>query len=186
MQSRDSFANRAVAFSVAWLAGGCGAAAPRPPASSATSDVAAPASHGAPNELVGFLAGEWDDVGVDVETGKPIRHDGYPETMVVKDADTLTITAHGFRDGKDLTKDMRLVVRGQDITLEQGGTSISGHKDGNTYVLVGRDPDGEYRLRLYTLGDKYVFIRELWKNGTAQEVDMSYLTRRAPSVTAVK
>jgi hypothetical protein len=55
------------------------------------------------NELVQFLSGKWDNVSFEIADGKPIKREAYPETMVIKDPHTLTITAHGFRDGKDLT-----------------------------------------------------------------------------------
>jgi hypothetical protein len=131
-----------------------------------------------PNDLVSFLAGKWDNVSFEVADGKPIKREAYPETMVVKDADTLRITAHGFRDGKDLTKDMRLEVQGNEVTMVQGSFSAKGTREGNVYSLKGKWEDTEFRFRLYTMGDKYVFHRETWKDGKIQQMDMSYLIRK--------
>lgn len=81
-----------------------------------------------PNTLVKFLSGKWDNVSFEISDKKPIKKEQYPETMVIKDADTLTITAHGFRDRKDLTKDMRLEVRGDKVVLSKGDFKVSGNQ----------------------------------------------------------
>jgi hypothetical protein len=118
-----------------------------------------------PNDLVDFLAGKWDNVSFEISDGKDIKREAYPETMIVKDRDTLTITAHGFRDGKDVSKDMQLILQNNDITMAQGDFKASGKREGNLYTLKGQYKDTELRFRLYALGDKYVFHRETWKNG---------------------
>ena len=130
------------------------------------------------NDLVSFLAGNWDDVSFEISDGKPIKKEAYAETMVIKDRDTLTITAHAFRDGKDLTKDMTLVVRGHRATMKQDNFLAEGHREGDLYCLKGKAEGKEYRLRLYTMGDKYVFIREIWIKGKVEQVDLSYLIRK--------
>jgi hypothetical protein len=135
--------------------------------------------NGAPaNDLVNFLSGKWDNVSFEISDRKPIKREAYPETMVIKDFDTLTITAHGFRNGKDLTKDMKLELRGNEIIMSQGSFVAKGVREDNLYSLKALYEGTEYRLRLYTLGDKYVFHRETWKNGKILQVDMSYLTRK--------
>jgi hypothetical protein len=131
-----------------------------------------------PNDLVKFLTGKWDNFSFEISDGKPVKKESYSETMVVKDADTITITAHGFRDGKDLTKDMRLEVRGNNVSMTQGSFKATGTREGNLYSLKGFFTDNEFRFRLYTIGDKYVFHRETWKDGKVIQVDMSYLTRK--------
>jgi hypothetical protein len=131
-----------------------------------------------PNDLVSFLAGDWDNTSFEVSEGKPIKKETYSETMVVKDKDTLTITAHQFRDGNDLTKDMQLKIKGRHASLSQGGFTAMGNREGNFYFFRGKEAGKEYRLRLYTLGDKYVFNREIWSDGQVKQVDMSYLTRK--------
>jgi hypothetical protein len=130
------------------------------------------------NDLVSFLVGKWDNVSFEIADGKEIKREAYPETMVVKDFHTLTITAHGYRDGKDLTKDMRLELDGENVTMSQGSFKAIGTREGNVYNLKGNYQDLEFRFRLYTMGDKYVFHRETWKDGKVQQMDMSYLTRK--------
>jgi hypothetical protein len=130
------------------------------------------------NDLVNFLTGKWDNVSFEVSDGKPIKREAYPETMVAKDAHTITITARGFRDGKDLTKDMRLELRGNEVTMSQGSFTAKGKREGNLYTLTGTHSGSEFRFRLYTMGNKYVFHRETWKGGAVEQVDMSYLVRK--------
>ena len=72
------------------------------------------------NELVDFLIGRWDNTSFEVSDGNSIKREDYPETMVGKDQHTITITAHGFKDGNDLTKDIRLEINGNTIVMSQG------------------------------------------------------------------
>lgn len=119
------------------------------------------------NEIVAFLTGSWDNVSFEIADGKDVKREAYPETMVTKNADTLTITAHGIRKGQDLTKDMQLILRGDDITMIQGQFKASGKREGNVYTLRGAEGEAEYRFRLYAMGDRYVFHRETWREGRA-------------------
>ena len=130
------------------------------------------------NDIVNFLVGKWDNVSFEISDGKSIKRETYPETMVAKDPDTLTITAHGFRNGKNLTKDMRLELRGDEITMSQGLFIAKGKREDKVYSLKGESDGNEYRFRLYLLGDKYVFHRETWKAGKITQIDMSYLIRK--------
>jgi hypothetical protein len=132
----------------------------------------------APNDLVKFLAGNWENTSFEISDGKPVKRESYSESMIVKDKDTLTITAHAFRDGKDLVKDMHIVVRGHHAVLSQGQFTAKGKREGNAYYFTGKEKGTEYRLRVYTMGDKYVFHREIWSAGQIQEIDMSYLLRQ--------
>lgn len=136
------------------------------------------ADHNPPNDLVQFLSGKWDNVSFEIADGKDVKREAYPETMVIKDSDTITITAHGFMDGKDLTKDMQLVVRGDDVSMAQGDFSAKGKREGNVYSLKSEYKGSEFRFRLYAMGDKYVFHRETWKGGKIEQIDMSYLLRK--------
>jgi hypothetical protein len=131
-----------------------------------------------PNDLVKFLVADWECTSFEVSDGKPVKKEVYLETMVAKDRDTLTITAHEYRDGKDLTRDMHLEVKGAQTTLRQGGFEAKGVREGNVYSFSGKDDGKQYRLRLYTMGDKYVFHRVFWSDGQVQQVDMSYLIRK--------
>jgi len=54
-----------------------------------------------------------------------------------------------------------------------------GTKEGNVYSLRGLENGNEYRFRLYTIGDKYVFVREIWSAGRVAKVDLSYLIRKS-------
>ncbi|WP_412471909.1 hypothetical protein [Halobacteriovorax sp. RT-1-4] len=130
------------------------------------------------NPLVGFLIGEWDNISFEISNGKEVKREVYPETMVGKSEHVITITAHGFRDGKDLTKDMCLEVKGEKVIMSQGPFRAEGIVKGNVYYLEGKHEDMIFKFRLYTMGDKYVFHRETWKNGNIQQMDMSYLVRK--------
>lgn len=130
------------------------------------------------NDLVKFLIGKWDNVSFEISNGKPVKREAYPETMTGNSEHVLTITAHGFKDGKDLTKDMNLEVIGDKIIMSQGSFKAEGKKEANTYSMRGVHKDTEFRFRLYAMGDKYVFHRETWKDGNIQQIDMSYLIRK--------
>lgn len=138
----------------------------------------AEAKQSSPNDLVKFLTGKWDNISFEIADGKPIKREEYPETMLTKDADTLTITAHGLKNGEDVTKDMHLEVRGNEVTMSQGPFKATGTREDAVYSMKGIFDGTEYRFRLYTLGDKYVFHRETWKNGKILQMDMSYLIRK--------
>jgi hypothetical protein len=130
-----------------------------------------------PNDLVSFLQGKWDNVSFEIENDRAVKREAYPETMVIKDEKTLTITAHGFRDGKDVSKDMTLEINGNEVLMTQGPFRAVGRRENNVYSLKGTIKGLEMRFRLYTMGDKYVFHREIWKDGKCTQIDMSYLTR---------
>lgn len=129
------------------------------------------------NELVRFLTGKWDNVSFEIADGKPIKREQYPEMMLTKSEHVLTIRAHGYRNGKDLVKDMELELKGDNVKMAQGGFVATGKREGNVYSLKGNHKDNEFRFRLYTMGDKYVFHREIWKGGVVVQVDQSYLVR---------
>lgn len=131
-----------------------------------------------PNEIIIFLEGKWHNFSTFVANGNPVISEDYRETMVIKNDTTLSITAHGYLDGKDLTKDMILILEGDKIIMKQGGFIATGKNEGNVYYLKGNHEDTEYRFRLYTMGDKYIFHNEVWKNGIVHEINMSYLLRQ--------
>jgi len=132
-----------------------------------------------PNDLVRFLEGKWDHVGFVISNGNPIKKEKYCETMIIKDVNTLAITAHGFKEGTDLTKDMYLEISGNAIRMKQGDFEATGTCEDAVYSMKGISDDTEYRFRLYALGDKYVFHRETWKGNKIQQIDMSYLVRNS-------
>lgn len=131
-----------------------------------------------PNELVRFLKGNWHTFSYSVANGQPIEEQDYHETMVIKNDSTLTITAFEYLDGQDITRDMILVVGSDRVVMRQGSFEAVGHKEGNAYYLKGFHGEIEYRFRLYTLADKYVFHREVWNDGKITHIDMSYLLRK--------
>jgi hypothetical protein len=147
-----------------------------------TAGIPALARDAEPNELIDFLVGEWQNTSFEIADGRPVKKESYGESMVAKDADTLTITARAFRNGKDLVKEMHIVVKGKHATLSQGPFSAKGKREGNAYYFVGKDNGKQYRLRLFALGDKYVFSREIWSDDKVEEVDLSYLTRKPKAV----
>lgn len=130
------------------------------------------------NDLVRFLEGRWENVSFEIAPGRPVKREAYDETMAIKDRDTITITAHGYRDGEDVTKDMLLRARGDQVELSQGSFSAKGTREDQVYSLRGEYGGKEFRFRLYTLGDRYVFHREIWSGGKIEQVDMSYLVRK--------
>lgn len=130
------------------------------------------------NELVSFLEGNWHTHGFSVADGIAVGKQDYLESMEVKDAETLIITAYDYLDGKDITREMKLILSEDAIIMRQGDFKAKGRKEGNVYYLSGNYNDREYRFRLYTLGDKYVFHREVWTDGQVEKMDMSYLIRR--------
>ncbi|MCA1760972.1 MAG: hypothetical protein LC658_14495 [Bacteroidales bacterium] len=129
------------------------------------------------NEIVSFLAGKWHNFSYFVVEDEPVQQQDYKETMVIKNDSTLTITAHEYKDGKDLTRDMTLLIGEDKITMRQGDFSATGSREGNAYYLKGNSGGKEYRFRLYTLGDKYIFHSEVWANGKMEMMNMSYLVR---------
>jgi len=50
-------------------------------------------------------------------------------------------------------------------------------KKGNFVSLRGTYGDSVFDFRLYLLGDKYVFQKDVWKGSKIVEVQMSYLLR---------
>lgn len=130
-----------------------------------------------PNSLVAFLEGKWHTFTFSVRNGVPVSQGDYHETMEIKDQDTLVITAHALKDGEDVTKEMTLSLDGDIITMKQDDFTATGTKEGNVYYLTGNYGGAEYRFRLYTIGDKYVFHSEKWTAGILEQIDMSYLER---------
>lgn len=130
------------------------------------------------NEIIQFLQGSWHNYSIIVEDGKAVDKTDYKETMTIKNASTLSITAHDFHEGEDLTRDMTLILEGDKITMKQGSFEAKGLKEGNVYYLKGFYNELEFRFRLYTMGDKYVFHSETWNNGNIEQINMSYLLRQ--------
>lgn len=129
------------------------------------------------NEIVSFLEGKWHNYSIIVSNGEPIDKHDYKETMSIKNDSTLTITAHKYKEGEDLTRDMNLVIDNDRVVMQQGNFKATGTRDGNAYYLKGYFEDKEYRFRLYAMGDKYIFHNEVWVDGKIEMMNMSYLVR---------
>lgn len=104
--------------------------------------------------------------------GRPITKRAFPESFKSKDQDTLIVQAHG------VAKEMHIKVRGEKVEMSLGGSEFSGHVEGNTYYLKGKLEGSEFRFRLYTIQDKYMFQRETWVDGKIQQIDMAFLQRK--------
>ena len=130
-----------------------------------------------PDDIVSFLHGKWHNYSFFIADGTPVGEQDYKETMKKKNDTTLTITAHNYKAGEDLTRDMILVVKDSSIVMRQGAFEAVGKREGNVYYLKGEAGDKEYRFRLYTLGDKYIFHSEVWADEKMEMMNMSYLER---------
>jgi hypothetical protein len=97
--------------------------------------------------------------------------------MKTKDPETLTITALGINKGKDVTRDMIVKVKGDEVILSQGDFSARGTKKNNSASLRGAFQNRVYDFRLYFLKDKYIYQKDVWENDKIIEIQMSYLLR---------
>src|SRR6056297_355982 len=127
------------------------------------------------NQLVSFLEGKWHNYSTFISDNSAVKQENYKETMRIKNDTTITITAHEFKDGEDLTRDMVLIIDSGKVVMKQGDFMATGKYEGNVYYLKGYAGDKEYRFRLYTMGDKYVFHNEVWVNGEIEMINLSYL-----------
>jgi len=129
------------------------------------------------NEIVEFLEGTWVTRDVTVIANEEVKVEEYEEIMKVKDSETITITARGIDKGKDVTRDMVIRLVGDKVVLSQRDFSAEGVKKGNFVSLRGASGDLLFDFRLYLLGDKYVFQKDVWRGSKIVEVQMSYLLR---------
>lgn len=129
------------------------------------------------NELVQFLEGKWINTNVEVHLDLPLSKKTLRETRRKKGMDSITITSLDSDTGKEIVKDLQLIVRGNEIKMRQGSFMAKGTKKGNVYLLNGRLDNKEYFFRLYLMEDKFVFHREIWMDGRVQNLDISCLER---------
>ena len=141
------------------------------------SDSLAQTSNQNANQLVTFLEGKWHNYSILVSDSSSISKEDYKEKMSIKNDSTITITAYNYKDGKDLTRDMILVTDTKTVSTRQGDFKASGICEGNVYYMKGNSEGKEYRFRLYTMGNKYIFHSEIWVNGKIEMMNMSYLLR---------
>ena len=131
------------------------------------------------NEIVEFLEGTWVTRDVTVTAGEEVKVEEYEEVMRVKDYETVTIMAVGIDKGQDVTRDTVIRLVGDRVVLSQRDFSAEGVKNGNFVSLRGAYGDLVYDFRLYLLGDRYVFEKDVWRGSKIVEVQMSYLLRRS-------
>ncbi len=131
----------------------------------------------APNEIVQFLEGEWWNVDITITEESGVRLNEYREMMVVKDDQTLTVTAFKIKDGQDVTKDIIIKMDGDSVTLAQGDFEAHGVKNGNFVSLSGRTADFVIDFRLYLMGNTYIYQKDVRKGDDIVESQMSYLER---------
>lgn len=130
-----------------------------------------------PNEIIGFLEGIWVTRDFTIIPDKEVKIKEYKEAMKVKDHETITITALGIDNGKDVTRDMAIRKVGRNVILSQRDFSAKGTKRGNLVSLRGTYKNQVFDFRLYFMKDKYVYQKDVWENNRVIEVQMSYLQR---------
>ncbi|MGD0496213.1 MAG: hypothetical protein ABSB28_09280 [Candidatus Bathyarchaeia archaeon] len=131
------------------------------------------------NEIVEFLKGTWVTRDVTVTPNHEVKVEEYREIMKIKDSETLSITALGVDKGQDVTRDMVIRLVGNKVVLSQRDFSAEGVKKGNFVSVRGTHDDLVYDFRLYLLDGKYVFQKDIWREGKIVEVQMSILLRRS-------
>ena len=134
-------------------------------------------SEESPNELLSFLEGKWHNYTTTISGGRQVNKTDYKETMHIKNDSTLTITAHKYKNGQDLTRDMTFIFDRDSVVMKQGGFKASGIRKSNVYYLKGIAGDKTYLFRLYTMRNKYVFHSETWSGDRITSINMSYLLR---------
>jgi hypothetical protein len=130
-----------------------------------------------PNEIVQFLEGEWWNVDITITAESGVKLNEYREMMVVKDDQTLTVTAFKIKEGKDVTKDITIKMAGDSVTLAQEGFEARGVKTGNFVKLSGASGEFSIEFRLYLMGDAYIYQKDVRKGDDVIESQMSYLQR---------
>jgi hypothetical protein len=131
------------------------------------------------NEIVEFLDGTWVTRDVTVTPNEEVKVEEYREIMKIKDFETVSITALGLDNGKDVTRNMVIRLVGDKVVLSQRDFSAEGVKRENFVSVRGTHDDFVYDFRLYLLDDKNVFQKDVWRGSKIVEVQMSYLLRRA-------
>jgi hypothetical protein len=129
------------------------------------------------NEIVEFLEGTWVTRDVTITPSKEVKVEEYKEVMKIKDSETVSITALGIDKGRDVTRDMVIRLDGDRVVLSQRDFFAKGVKKGNLVSLRGTHDGLVFDFRLYLLGDKYVFQKDVWKGSKIVEVQMSHLLR---------
>ena len=130
------------------------------------------------NAIVSFLQGKWHCDNIEI-TPQGVNRSSYEETMTIKDANTLSITAHDFRDGEDLKKDMRIEVDGEEVVMSQGDFTAKGTYFGNRAQLVNPDYQGHrIEIHLRFIADTFIYQMDVLKEDDVVRCQFSYLNRQ--------
>ena len=78
------------------------------------------------NQLVSFLEGKWHNYSTFISDNSAVKQENYKETMRIKNDTTITITAHEFKGGEDLTRDMVLIIDSGKVVMKQGDFVATG------------------------------------------------------------
>jgi hypothetical protein len=128
------------------------------------------------NPVVKFLSGGWQNQTYIVHSTAGVDSSSYREEMKAVDQHTLSITAFDYPGKGDITREMRVEVLENSATLSQGPFVAKGVVKANMLELTGELDKKMYVLRLYMLGERFVFHREVWAEGVVESTDFSWLT----------
>ena len=126
--------------------------------------------------FVDFMIGEWVQFGIGILNGEPIEPETYNEKFELKDENTLLVTHDCFGDWE--TNEMKFCEDEDRVKMIQGDLVAEGFREGNVYILSGKEDDSEIKYKLYLMGDKFIQHREVLRQGDVVQVDMSYLVRK--------
>lgn len=131
------------------------------------------------NKIISFLKGKWFCKNIIVIPNSEIIKSEYKEKMVIKNYDTVEITAFGIKDGEDLTKDMTIKLENENnVTLIQDDYMAQGKMEGNLITLSSGLYEGDkYKTRLYLMEDKFIYQQDVWNEGKVGKNQISYLKR---------
>ncbi|OIQ19571.1 MAG: hypothetical protein BM556_03540 [Bacteriovorax sp. MedPE-SWde] len=126
--------------------------------------------------FVDFMIGEWVQFGIGILHGEPVEPETYNEKFELKDGNTLLVTHDCFGDWE--TNEMNFFEDEDRVKMIQGDLVAEGFREGNVYILAGKEDDSEIKFKLYMMGDKFIQHREVLRQGHVVQVDMSYLVRK--------
>jgi hypothetical protein len=109
-----------------------------------------------PNELVKFLEGTWITTDITITPSHEIKTAEYKEIMKIRDPETITITALGIDDGKDVTKDTIIRMNGDEVIMSQGDFSARGKK--RELCIVQRNLSGPSIRFSFVLSGRQVHL----------------------------
>lgn len=130
------------------------------------------------NPIIQFLEGTWTARNTMI-TDDRVNHDTYDETITIKDAETVSITAHGVNDGKDITREMTIRVHDNTLTLKQGDYEARGTLKNNHATLLTKNYQGkDFETRITLMDNTYIYQMDVYQNETCIMSQMSHLTKK--------